>query len=441
MSTFNVNALYASLTRITDRTTQEVLRQQSDAIASLLSQAGGVNAALAGIPKPLTLAEIKAALQANGSNPLVITGLPGQTAAVTFGTHATRPSPANSTVGTFYLETDREALYTCEPVASANAWVFVAGLYQDVIANRPTDLGANDKGFRFYANDSTEKAEFIWDGTAWMQAIRDEITDAITNTTSVTRVESHKSTGTTAAGFGARTLGQLQNAAGSVVDASAVDTAWSVATAGSESSDWIVSLRQAGAALAKAIRVIGATLALEIAKVIQPQTDSTTAIQITKADGTTVILNVDSTNKRVGINNTSPAYDVDAAGDVNVGSGKAYRINGAIVLTIDGGLTSIRELAATNGIAFSTDAGVELAGVDQNGNVIATGGLEARGATPSVAGATGIGTDTGFGTGAAGTAVTTTLKGGGTGPTTPQTVVNYLKITLNNVTYWAPLMQ
>lgn len=62
-------------------------------------------------------------------------------------------------------------------------------------------------------------------------------------------------------------------------------------------------------------------------------------------------------------------------------------------------------------------------------------------APATAAGQVGLGKDSGFGAGAAGTAVTTTTKGGGTGPTTAETVVNYLKITLGGADYYIPLMQ
>jgi hypothetical protein len=63
-------------------------------------------------------------------------------------------------------------------------------------------------------------------------------------------------------------------------------------------------------------------------------------------------------------------------------------------------------------------------------------------ATPTVpASQVGLGTTAGFGAGAAGTAVTTTTKGAGTGPTTPQTVVNYLKLNIGGTDYWLPLVQ
>lgn len=170
MSTFNVNALYSSLTRITDRTTQDVLRQQSDAIASLLAHSGGVNNVLSRLPKPLTLAQIKAALQANGSNPLVITGLPGLTSNVQIGTHAARPSAANNPIGTFYVETDRLSLYVNETVANAPAWVFVTGMMTGTISpdQKPADLTPNDVGFLF---DSTDFARvYRWSGTVWLDA-------------------------------------------------------------------------------------------------------------------------------------------------------------------------------------------------------------------------------------------------------------------------------
>ncbi len=46
----------------------------------------------------------------------------------------------------------------------------------------------------------------------------------------------------------------------------------------------------------------------------------------------------------------------------------------------------------------------------------------------------------GFGNGSAGTAVTTTTKGTGSGPTTPEVVVDYLKITVGGNVRWIPLV-
>lgn len=63
-------------------------------------------------------------------------------------------------------------------------------------------------------------------------------------------------------------------------------------------------------------------------------------------------------------------------------------------------------------------------------------------ATPTTsAGQLGLGTTTGFGNGAAGTAMTTTLLGTGSGPAAPQTVINYLQIDRAGTKFYIPLMQ
>jgi len=49
---------------------------------------------------------------------------------------------------------------------------------------------------------------------------------------------------------------------------------------------------------------------------IYPLSDSTTAVQINKADSSTNILNVDTTNSRVGIGTTAPAQKLDIVGSV-----------------------------------------------------------------------------------------------------------------------------
>jgi hypothetical protein len=47
---------------------------------------------------------------------------------------------------------------------------------------------------------------------------------------------------------------------------------------------------------------------------LKPLTDSTTAIQIMKADGTTSVVTVDTVNRRIGVNTTNPQFDFDLGG-------------------------------------------------------------------------------------------------------------------------------
>ena len=59
---------------------------------------------------------------------------------------------------------------------------------------------------------------------------------------------------------------------------------------------------------------------------IYPTTDSTTAIQINKADGTTNVFNVDTTNGRVGIGTTAPGRLLEVSGN---SANDRIRINSA----------------------------------------------------------------------------------------------------------------
>lgn len=101
--------------------------------------------------------------------------------------------------------------------------------------------------------------------------------------------------------------------------------------------------------------------------VIFPASDSVQGVQINKADGTTNILNVDTTNGRVGIGTTSPSqlltvgnnnqFTADASGNLTVTSGGSITVsssnnNGAKITSSEFrfGLNSI--------IGFSTNIGV-----------------------------------------------------------------------------------
>lgn len=49
---------------------------------------------------------------------------------------------------------------------------------------------------------------------------------------------------------------------------------------------------------------------------LYPTANSTTALQITEADASTVLINADTTNRRIGINKTTPAADLDVSGTI-----------------------------------------------------------------------------------------------------------------------------
>lgn len=80
-----------------------------------------------------------------------------------------------------------------------------------------------------------------------------------------------------------------------------------------------------------------------------PATDSTTLIQLQNAAGTSTIFNLDSTNKRVGIMNTTPGFPLDVTGDVNTTT--TYKIGGT---TVCSGTTCTPASGSTNYIQNGT---------------------------------------------------------------------------------------
>lgn len=208
--------------------------------------------ALAAVLAPL----IRAQLQAPGIAPLNLQSLLPESGLgiVLEDTHSNRLAlyPASSTeVGALFWETDRTVAYIVTETAGARSWDYFSGTMQNTLANRPTDLGADDAGFRFVVSTADQNAEYIWTGTEFVTVdYLQEITDAATNSITQSRILRHLSTGTPAAGFGARETIQLMDGAGQTEDALAFDTDWSNAASGAETSRLAVLLRSAGAALA-----------------------------------------------------------------------------------------------------------------------------------------------------------------------------------------------
>lgn len=86
-----------------------------------------------------------------------------------------------------------------------------------------------------------------------------------------------------------------------------------------------------------------------VVPLISPPSDSTTALQIKNAARTNTILDVDSTNRRIGINKTPGAFDLDVNGAANFG--------GAITLGAPSNLGTPSSLTLTNA------AGLPVAGI------------------------------------------------------------------------------
>lgn len=240
---------------------ERVLRQFQSAIDSTSKSSSPALPSLSALALQLAPL-IRDQLQSNGIAPINLQSLLPAVGVAVFieDTHANRltlrtpPSTANIAL----IETDRSVLYASELSGGSLVWVYLAGVMVSALANRPADLGVNDTGFLFYATDTTQLTKYIWTGTAWITVggALEILTDAATNTISTVLTLVHLSSGLAAVGYGARNLVQLQNTTPAQVDGSSLDTAWTNATAGSETSSWAVRLRNAGAALTNFFQVL-----------------------------------------------------------------------------------------------------------------------------------------------------------------------------------------
>lgn len=104
---------------------------------------------------------------------------PGSKLQFILDSHANRISayPAAAfPAGSTFLESDRKVRYTSD----GTNWIDPIGVMIAALASRPADLGANDAGFVFLANDATQELFYWWSGAAWVTvAATTTITPAI----------------------------------------------------------------------------------------------------------------------------------------------------------------------------------------------------------------------------------------------------------------------
>ncbi len=92
---------------------------------------------------------------------------------------------------------------------------------------------------------------------------------------------------------------------------------------------------------------------------IYPSTDSTTAIQFTKADGLTNILNIDTTNGNVGIGTTGPGSALDIKGTLRLSGATSGYVGLAPAAAAGGTTYTLPSADGTSGQVLSTSgAGV-----------------------------------------------------------------------------------
>ena len=93
-------------------------------------------------------------------------------------THANRLAnynPQDLAIGTELVETDRGAIYQIRLLTSpTQGWKWIGGVMDGTLIpnTKPSDLGANDAGFRFHSTDFDHM--YRWSGSAWAWAAEDD---------------------------------------------------------------------------------------------------------------------------------------------------------------------------------------------------------------------------------------------------------------------------
>src|SRR4030066_199027 len=121
--------------------------------------------------------------------------------------------------------------------------------------------------------------------------------------------------------------------------------------------------------------IVTPTIASIIGNKIYPAADSTTAIQILKADGTTSVMTVDTTNKRIGINISDPVATFELSGETNMLGilRVTQRLTGAVAYGLDIGLDGTTGSPVFSGIYNNTL--VESFRIDRQTGKIGVGGV------------------------------------------------------------------
>jgi len=78
----------------------------------------------------------------------------------------------------------------------------------------------------------------------------------------------------------------------------------------------------------------GKTLSVQGTALFKPSSNSTTAFQVQPSASSTSVLDVDTTNSRVGIGLNAPSYALDVVGDINTST--QYRIGGTVICSLSG---------------------------------------------------------------------------------------------------------
>lgn len=168
---------YPTLRGLVPPAVDDAIRIAFDNLYTLRGQVQAANNAVQQVAGDAnnTVIKIINTIQANGTAPLNVTGLPGVLAdvqrSVNFGLHALRVLgfPPASYPAQLFAETDRDTLY----YSSGIGWFLISGQGYGTFEDRWADLGPNDAGALYFETGRNNISAvpplltYRWDGNSW----------------------------------------------------------------------------------------------------------------------------------------------------------------------------------------------------------------------------------------------------------------------------------
>jgi hypothetical protein len=266
---------------------------------------------------------------------------------VTYGFHANRPDPAVMPDGALYVEWDRPyVMYQNQ----GGTWHYIGGTMFGTLSpdQRPTDLGTNDAGFEFRSTDPPPAIprQFLWSQTAWVEVTPVRGANTLTTVGSIPQVTAPGVLGPSVMTQAASNIG-IGTTPAFPLDVVSTATNVPVIRLSTSASGGALGLYNTNANTAsRNWAVVGNFIAYGDFAICHSSTQGGNPV-LGPANALVYI----SAAGNLGVGTTSPAYNLDVAGDVNCSG--IYRRAGVAGVTATITTAKLTTAGANGSLTFS----------------------------------------------------------------------------------------